>query len=200
MRHLSAACSTGLHKAQLSSSDMTVDHHKPPPADMVSPISAPTHSTTDAMSQVNANQPPSYDLAMSGMSPSAFTLLGEAADLDTESGATDKKPPLDAKLAPQQPQQPRPQFQMGAGPSRSGPMVYHYQSDATGHQITTFLPPDHPEMICLQEGRHIKETKYGLLGVLAAVFWFPLGVGLCILDRRVRCRRCGQSINDGLAC
>ena len=35
-------------------------------------------------------------------------------------------------------------------------------------------------------------------GVLAAIVWFPLGIGLCLLDRRVRCQRCGESLEDGL--
>ena len=41
--------------------------------------------------------------------------------------------------------------------------VYHYQHPTTGQVITSCLPPDHPEMICLQQG-HVKETRYGLLG------------------------------------
>ena len=69
-------------------------------------------------------------------------------------------------------------------------------------------------MICLQAGEHVAQTTYGFLGmadlllsssqlsfaagILAAVFWFPLGVGLCLLDRRVKCARCGHMIEDGL--
>lgn len=71
-------------------------------------------------------------------------------------------------------------------------------------------------MICLQAGEHVRQTNYSLLGelwptpslflsftflfvgVLVAVFWFPLGVGLCLLDRRVRCTRCGLHIEEGL--
>ena len=41
-------------------------------------------------------------------------------------------------------------------------------------------------------------TNFSLLGILAAVFWFPLGIGLCLLDRRVRCHRCGLIIEDGV--
>jgi hypothetical protein len=37
-----------------------------------------------------------------------------------------------------------------------------------------------------------------LLGVIAAIVWFPLGIGLCLLDRRVQCKRCGESIEEGL--
>jgi hypothetical protein len=77
-------------------------------------------------------------------------------------------------------------------------------------------------MVCLQAGEHVLETRYGFLGVLpicsllfidcvwthahvivfpgviAAIVWFPLGIGLCLLDRRVQCKRCGDSIEEGL--
>ncbi|TFY65729.1 hypothetical protein EVG20_g5348 [Dentipellis fragilis] len=78
------------------------------------------------------------------------------------------------------------------------PMVYHYQNPITGDHVASLLPPDHPEMICLQEGAHVRQSRFGLLGVIAAVVWFPLGVGLCLLDRRVQCKRCGKVIEDGL--
>ncbi|KIY69542.1 hypothetical protein CYLTODRAFT_420605 [Cylindrobasidium torrendii FP15055 ss-10] len=77
------------------------------------------------------------------------------------------------------------------------PIVYRYQSSVTGETVMSLLPPDHPEMICLQSG-HLPHTNYGLLGILAAVFWFPLGVGLCLLDRRVKCTRCSQVIEEGM--
>jgi hypothetical protein len=98
--------------------------------------------------------------------------------------------------------------------------VHHYVNPLTGEHVVSVLPPNHPEMVCLQEGRHIKRTRFGLLGmslviydfhmtllifedpvgVLAAVFWFPLGIGLCLLDRRVRCERCGYVLEDGFMC
>ncbi|KAH7927527.1 hypothetical protein BV22DRAFT_1111061 [Leucogyrophana mollusca] len=78
------------------------------------------------------------------------------------------------------------------------PTVYHYMNPRTGDQLTSLLPPDHPEMICLQQGGHVEQTKYGILGILAAIVWFPLGIGLCLLDRRVRCKRCGYTIDDGM--
>ena len=43
-------------------------------------------------------------------------------------------------------------------------VTYRYQNIYTGEVVTTLLPPDHPKMICLQEG-HIRETKFGLLGM-----------------------------------
>lgn len=44
------------------------------------------------------------------------------------------------------------------------PTVYYYQSPVTGEQLATLLPPDHPEMLCLQRGGHEPRTKYGILG------------------------------------
>jgi hypothetical protein len=37
-----------------------------------------------------------------------------------------------------------------------------------------------------------------LSGLFAAIVWFPFGIALCLLDRRVRCERCGESIEEGL--
>jgi len=61
---------------------------------------------------------------------------------------------------------------MIAGPSCTpqqsmfnSPNVYHYVNPSTSEHITSLLPPDHPEMICLQSG-HLTETKFGLLGML----------------------------------
>jgi hypothetical protein len=45
------------------------------------------------------------------------------------------------------------------------PTVYHYQNPLTGERIASLLPPNHPEMICLQEGCHVNEAKYGILGM-----------------------------------
>ncbi|KAF8531253.1 hypothetical protein JB92DRAFT_2852666 [Gautieria morchelliformis] len=99
---------------------------------------------------------------------------------------------------------PPPPHTLQAGPSyapRHDPTnVHHYVNPLTGEHVVSVLPPNHPEMVCLQEGRHIKQTRFGLLGVLAAIFWFPLGIGLCLLDRRVRCERCGYVLEDGFMC
>ncbi|KAF9227188.1 hypothetical protein BS17DRAFT_775085 [Gyrodon lividus] len=78
------------------------------------------------------------------------------------------------------------------------PTIYHYESPFTGEHLTSLLHPDHPEMVCLQQGGHVAQTKFGILGVLAAIVWFPLGIGLCLLDRRVKCRRCGVTIDEGI--
>lgn len=102
--------------------------------------------------------------------------------------------------------------------STPSPMVYNYINPVSGEQIVSLLPPNHPEMICLQSGSHVPHTRFGLLGeywsphcmyyrawfltvlsgILAAVFWFPFGIGLCLLDRRVKCQRCGLDIDDGI--
>ena len=100
--------------------------------------------------------------------------------------------------------------------STPSPMIYNYINPISGEQIVSLLPPNHPEMICLQSG-HVPHTRFGLLGqyflsqlyntigpdfslsgMLAAVLWFPFGIGLCLLDRRVRCHRCGLVIDDGV--
>ncbi len=45
---------------------------------------------------------------------------------------------------------------------------------------------------------HLELNLTDPTGILAAVFWFPLGIGLCLLDRHVQCSRCGAVINDGM--
>ncbi|KAI6021504.1 hypothetical protein PISMIDRAFT_674509 [Pisolithus microcarpus 441] len=83
-------------------------------------------------------------------------------------------------------------------PTMQPTTVYHYHNLQTDDHLASLLPPDHPEMVCLQEGRHDTQTRFGILGLLAAIVWFPLGVGLCLLDRRVVCKRCGLLIDDGV--
>lgn len=102
-------------------------------------------------------------------------------------------------------------------PYTPAPTVYHYTNPMTQEHVASLLPPNHPEMVCLQAGAHVPYTKYGVLGkqlaivrsqahlmndpysgILAAVFWFPLGIGLCLLDRRVKCGRCGAVIDEGI--
>ncbi|GJE95487.1 hypothetical protein PsYK624_116720 [Phanerochaete sordida] len=139
------------------------------------------------------DEPPSYDYAVTSevAGPGPYV----------PNGQTDAK---DVKVAPLQ--EPTPEVGPAAGPSlsESGPRmppttVYNYVNPTSGELVSSLLPPDHPQMVCLQQG-HLPHTRYGLLGVLAAVFWFPLGIGLCLLDRRVKCDRCGLLIDDGLGC
>ncbi|EPQ57004.1 hypothetical protein GLOTRDRAFT_137448 [Gloeophyllum trabeum ATCC 11539] len=145
-------------------------------------------------SNVPSENPPPYDAAMSEAGGSAAPTM-----------STDKRQDKAAKEQPQAPTpyQPDPAPSSPYQPTSPPPFmpptpVYHYVNPRTGEHIASLLPPDHPEMVCLQEGRHIAETRYGILGVLAAILWFPLGVGLCLLDRKVRCRRCGMMIDEGL--
>ncbi|KAG2089862.1 uncharacterized protein F5147DRAFT_725497 [Suillus discolor] len=137
----------------------------------------------------SADSPPSYDY----VAAQATSNVGE------------QQPPLmNDKNANQQVQLPSiPPHTVMAVHSRPAPLVqqpivYHYQNPLTGERIASLLPPDHPEMICLQQGAHVNETKFGILGILAAIVWFPLGIGLCLLDRRVKCKRCGAVIDNGI--
>jgi len=78
--------------------------------------------------------------------------------------------------------------------------LYHYQNPETGHLITSSLPPTHPAMICLREGHHIPgPTHWGILGLLSAIVFFPVGVLCCLIDREVYCTRCGEVIQSGLS-
>lgn len=66
-------------------------------------------------------------------------------------------------------QQPAPQAVAIAGPSFTedpNPTVYRYFNPTTQEHVTSLLPPDHPEMVCLQAGRHIAKTQFGILGKL----------------------------------
>jgi len=83
-----------------------------------------------------------------------------------------KIPPQDALLVYQSQQSPTPNASIVAGPSLPShgipampqTRVYHYVNPANGNHITSLLPPEHPEMVCLQQGSHVEETKYGFLG------------------------------------
>jgi len=103
----------------------------------------------------------------------------------------DTKVPVDQKKP-----QPLPSPTLYAPPvhppstSRAGSItVYHYVHPVTQERVDTLLPPDHPEMQCLQYG-HIPKTRFGIAGILAAIFWFPLGLGCMLIDRDTQCTRC----------
>jgi hypothetical protein len=49
------------------------------------------------------------------------------------------------------------------------PTIFHYVNPRTGEHVTSLLPPDNPEMVCLQEGGHLAETKFGLFGIFACL-------------------------------
>ncbi|KAG6861910.1 hypothetical protein C0995_009860 [Termitomyces sp. Mi166 len=57
-----------------------------------------------------------------------------------------------------------PSHMVQPGYTQTLPPVHHYVNRITGEHITSFRPPDDPEMICLQEGKHILHTQFGILG------------------------------------
>ncbi|EJU04142.1 hypothetical protein DACRYDRAFT_48717 [Dacryopinax primogenitus] len=85
---------------------------------------------------------------------------------------------------------------VGAPHLDAGRTVYYYTNPMNGATITSFLPPDHPRSLCLQQG-HVPMTTHGVLGILAAIFFFPIGVVCCMIDRRSVCARCGEVLSDG---
>ncbi|KAF9784321.1 hypothetical protein BJ322DRAFT_1064113 [Thelephora terrestris] len=141
----------------------------------------------DNVSQSYADTPPTYEVAVE----------------ENNGIARVQRQSRDQKISPQA-QEPVTAYQSYpsnkhpvAGPSvPSMPQtrVYHYVNPNNGNHITSLLPPDHPEMVCLQRGSHVEKTKFGFLGIIAAIVWFPLGIGLCLLDRTVTCKRCGAVI------
>ncbi|QRV79341.1 hypothetical protein RhiJN_22007 [Ceratobasidium sp. AG-Ba] len=131
------------------------------------------------------DNPPTYDVAMSSSGSTSPPPASPTIKKDTP-----------YQPIPQQPPQPVPHHGMIIASGPSSVPLYRYHNPTTGEVVTSLLPPDHPEMICLQQG-HVVNTRYGILGILAAVFWFPLGVGLCLLDRRTKCDRCGLTIEEG---
>ncbi|KAI0374108.1 hypothetical protein BV20DRAFT_988387 [Pilatotrama ljubarskyi] len=130
--------------------------------------------------------PPSYDAVVGGGDISGpYVPEGAAKAQDV------KVPPTSDPYSAGQPPPP----QTNHIPATT---VYNYINPHTGERIVSLLPPDHPQMICLQQGGHVARSKFGILGILAAVFWFPLGVGLCLLDRKVYCERCGVMLDEGV--
>ncbi|CCM01122.1 uncharacterized protein FIBRA_03170 [Fibroporia radiculosa] len=137
-----------------------------------------------ASSNQNMQAPPSYDAAMREASSGPFVPEGT-------SKADNVKVPPQPSTTP--PAGPAPRM-----PSMPSTTVYNYVNPITHEHIVSLLPPDHPQMICLQQGGHVPRVQFGILGILAAIFWFPLGVGCCLLDRKVQCARCGALLDEGL--
>lgn len=109
------------------------------------------------------------------------------------SASNDKKAPLPKEPEPTVTQPLLYPSQLTAPPAATtsnagGVTVYHYVHPVTQERVDSLLPPTHPEMQCLQYG-HMAHTKFGWLGIFAAIFWFPLGVGCLLLDRKVQCDR-----------
>lgn len=142
--------------------------------------------------------PPSYEVATydTGQSPSRNLFAIHAHILVGNKHPLDQKQPL-PKPAP---------MMLGASPApgvynapvpitRAGSVtVYHYIHPVTQQRIDSLLPPSHPEMQCLQHG-HIPHTRFGIAGILAAIFWFPLGLGCLLIDKDTRCTRCKKVIS-----
>ncbi|KAG8813724.1 hypothetical protein FRC18_002318 [Serendipita sp. 400] len=157
-------------------------------------------ATPMMMGAVNAPPPPSYD--------SVTTTTYTVHHIDS-----DKPFPLDRKL--QQPQhtaeptisiyqppagpssttyQALPTTSTSPAPNGSGTVtVYHYIHPQTQHRIDSLLPPSHPKMLCLQYGHQLK-SRFGVAGILAAIFWFPLGLGCLLIDRDTVCARCKRVV------
>ncbi|KAF9516200.1 hypothetical protein BS47DRAFT_1341144 [Hydnum rufescens UP504] len=88
----------------------------------------------------------------------------------------------------------------GSHTNPEGVTLYHYRNPRTLQTITTHLPPTHPAMQCLQQGAHVPgPTHWGILGLLSALFCFPIGVVLCFVDRSVVCDRCGEVLSSGIS-
>ena len=115
---------------------------------------------------------------------------------------TASKYPVDIKQQPlPQPEPTSPMIAMHNTPvpaTQAGAVtVYHYIHPTTQQRIDSLLPPSHPEMQCLQHG-HIPRTRFGVAGILAAIFWFPLGLGCLLIDKDTRCERCKKVISGRL--
>ncbi|KAG5352865.1 hypothetical protein C0989_012497 [Termitomyces sp. Mn162] len=70
--------------------------------------------------------------------------------------------PLQAQSSPQY---AGPSHMVQPGGIQMLPAVHHYVNPLTGEHLTSLLPPNDPEMICLQEGKHILHTQFGIIGV-----------------------------------
>lgn len=93
----------------------------------------------------------------------AFELGASSPNPKPIQSALDAKHPPLLELPPNQGYVVGPSHSTQPGYIQS-PTVYHYTNPTTQQQVASLLPPDHPEMICLQAGAHVPHTKYGILG------------------------------------
>ena len=63
--------------------------------------------------------------------------------------------------------------------STPSPMVYNYMNPVSGERVVSLLPPNHPEMICLQSGSHVPHTRFGLLGEHQSLYCTYILTFLC---------------------
>ena len=104
----------------------------------------------------------SYDVALcfTNNSPSLAASKpgnGDASQYPTDVKVRPSDAPVPAALAMPEPHN-------GTAVAPVAPTVYYYVNPKTGDRVASLLPPDHPEMICFQEGKHKNETRFGIVG------------------------------------
>lgn len=123
------------------------------------------NAKSDTINQPMGN-PPAYEYVAGSAYTCSLALAGLhlTATICTGSSQAPLGKPSEAKPnMPPPPPQPQAQPYGATVPGHST-TVYHYQDPRTGQQISSLLPPDAPAMICLQQGEHIAQTQYGILG------------------------------------
>ncbi|KAG8863558.1 hypothetical protein FRB96_008298 [Tulasnella sp. 330] len=50
---------------------------------------------------------------------------------------------------------------------------------------------------CAQQG-HIITSRFGIVGILSAIFLFPCGIIVCFMDQTEKCERCHQVFKHGI--
>lgn len=121
------------------------------------------HTFALTMSPTPAS-PPSYEVSVSSPSPS--TSSPHAPLLVHVSSA--RNPPLSKGDSPQGAQLEPPLLA-----PNGGQIIHYYQQPGrNGMMVSTTLGPETPEMRCLMNG-HEARSRFGILGVLATVFFFP---------------------------
>ncbi|ORY22685.1 hypothetical protein BCR39DRAFT_550987 [Naematelia encephala] len=61
--------------------------------------------------------------------------------------------------------------------------------------VQTPLSPVSAEIQCLQLG-HRKKTRYGPIGIIAGIVFFPWGLFWTACDRKVTCKRCQVVLSE----
>ena len=128
----------------------------------------------DEHTQLPTQAPPSYETVVGNGGHSAYIPLHRVFPLSQT-----RSSPVSGQYIPESaakaqdvkvPMLPTPNTYQVAGPppSQAGQppatVVYNYVNPLTGERIVSLLPPDHPQMICLQQGGHDTSSKFGILG------------------------------------
>ncbi|KAF7792353.1 hypothetical protein EIP86_003389 [Pleurotus ostreatoroseus] len=117
--------------------------------------------TYDAAVTSEVNCKSDYDDLMYDRRGAKVFLLAQGSYVPA--GAADAK---DVKVPPNDEQ---PQYAAPAGPppfmgpSMPPTTVYNYVNPVTHEVVASLLPPDHPQMVCLQQG-HDPQGRFGILG------------------------------------